>query len=156
MIKLDSSALEDIEVSNPQFNRRHYIWAISHLVYPIFDIDGIDGRENPNVVEAPNPSDIDWRVDAVAMEFLYEQLVSRGLDEKFSYYRLELEIRGSDWLSDVDRDCLYDAFKYFYIKDVFERGFWSDFCRRGEAPMEALDLILAAEQVSNGGEYGMN
>ena len=124
------------------FNKEHYQFALSKRVFPIFDVEPDYWSEVLEFDESPDPIVVDWLAPPWAMQSYFEQLLAANSSSPVrSFYQFERDQYKCPWTNSLNRDCMYGAFRYFYMKGIFEQYFWSEFCRRGEAPMEALDII---------------
>ncbi len=118
-----------------------YRYALGVRVFPVFDVDFDDWPDELGNDEEYRSIYIEWRVSPWAMNSLYHQLLAAANNDASSFYRFERSLWSSPWTIRMSRDCVFDACKYFFIKGIFPKSFWHRFCRRGEAPMEAFDVI---------------
>ena len=129
-------------MSTKKCNAEHYVFAISRLVFPIFDIEVEHWPEDQIFEDFGDSIVIDWVVPPLSMAALYRQLVQlSNSSDDYSYYAFERSVRISAFTSELDRYAILDACRYFYLKGVFDQTFWHHLCRRGESPIEARPLI---------------
>jgi hypothetical protein len=118
-----------------------YNFALQERIYPILHL-GLDTwlKEVESSGELPLPND-DWRLNPMAMNAIHGKLLAAEKSESSSFYEFQRSLWSSPYTTRMTRDCLLDAFKYFFKCGVPPATFWQRFCRRGEAPVEALDVI---------------
>lgn len=118
-----------------------YNFALQQRIYPILHL-GLDTwlEEVESSDELPLPND-DWRLNPMAMNAIHGKLLAAEKSESSTFYQFEQSLRLSPYTTSISRSCLLDACKYFFGCGVPSAKFWQRFCRRGEAPMEALYVI---------------
>lgn len=117
------------------------LFALDNGVFPILSEDPESWPDALETVEYQGHRPIEWRVPPWAMNSLYGRLLAAVDDAESSFYRFERSLWGSPWTTSMTRDRILDALKYFYLVGLFPEFFWHRFCRRGEAPVEAFDVI---------------
>lgn len=118
-----------------------YHFALQERIYPVFHL-GIDAwMEEVESSDDLNLTNDKWRINPLTMNAIHEKLLAAAKNEISNFYEFERSLWPSPYTTRMERHELLDAFKYFFKCGLPPAKFWQRFCRRGEAPMEALYFI---------------